>query len=302
MNRFRTVSVLLVALVALSGCSRYLPGLFEASPSATATEAPPPTPTPVPLAATVNGEPITLEQFEQEVGRFERARQASGIDLATLGAYREQVLSAMIDLKLLAQGARAQSLSPDPADFEQRYAALTEELGGEAGLNAWLQSQGMSQEQLRTSLEEQALGASMVEQIVGAVPDEVEQVHARHILVASRAEAEGLQAQLASGADFATLANQASLDISTRPAGGDLGWFPAGYLRLPQIEEAAFSLEPGQMSGVVETELGYHLVQTVERGVHRTDADVQRWLREQAVLDWLAQARADAGIELFITP
>jgi len=302
MNRSRTALALLVALVALSGCNRYLPELFEASPSANPTGAPPPTTTPIPLAASVNGEPITLEQFEQEVGRFERARQASGIDLATLGTYREQVLSAMIDLKLLAQSARAQSLSPDPAGFEQRYAALVEELGGETGLNAWLQSQGMSQEQLRASLEEQVLGASMVEQIVEAVPGEVEQVHARHILVASRQEAEVLQGQLASDADFATLANQASLDISTRPAGGDLGWFPAGYLRLPQLEEAAFSLEPGQVSGIVETELGYHLVQTIERGVHRTDADVLRWLREQAVLDWLAQARAEAGIELFITP
>ena len=142
----------------------------------------------------------------------------------------------------------------------------------------------------------------MVAQIVESVPQVVEQVHARHILVASQAEAEDVQAMLASGADFATLANQVSLDISTRLAGGDLGWFPQGYLRLPQVDQAAFALQPGEISGVVESELGFHIVQTLERGEHLADVDVQRWLREQAVQGWLDQQRENAAIELFITP
>lgn len=302
MNRYRFTAAALVTLFLLSGCSRYLPGFLEPVPTATATETPLPTETPIALAANVNGEPITLEAFELELGRFEAAQLASGIDLATLGAYRAQVLSAMIDLKLLAQGARGQGLSIDQAEIDQRYAALIDTIGDETAFKAWLDMQGLTQAELRASLEEQVLGAKMVAVIVENVPQVMEQVHARHILVASRAEAEELQGLLASGADFATLANQVSLDISTRPAGGDLGWFPQGYLRLPELEAAAFGEQPGEISDVVETELGFHLVQTLERGAHLTDVDVQRWLREQAVDDWLDQQRASAGIELFITP
>jgi parvulin-like peptidyl-prolyl isomerase len=289
----------LVLLAILAGCSRYLPGLLEPAPTATATEAPVPTNTPVPLAASVNGEPIPLADYERELSRFEAAQLAAGTDLATLGAYRDQVLSAMIDLKLLAQGARSQGASIDPAEIDRRYAGLIQELGDESTFQAWLDAQSFTQEELRASLEEQVLGAKMVAQIVESVPQVVEQVHARHILVASQAEAEDVQAMLASGADFATLANQVSLDISTRPAGGDLGWFPQGYLRLAPVEQAAFSLQPGEISGVVESELGFHIVQTLERGEHLADADILRWLRERAVTDWLTQQRANAAIEIF---
>jgi parvulin-like peptidyl-prolyl isomerase len=302
MNRFRIAAVVLFTFLSLTSCDRYLPGLLEPAASATPTEMPPPSPTPVPLAAQVNGEPISLASFEREVERYEAAQLASGIDLATLGAYRDQVLSAMIELKLLAQGALTQGLSVEPAEIDQRYAGLVAEFTDESAFNAWLEGQDFTEDELRASLTEQVLGARMVASIVGNVPQVVEQVHARHILVASQAEAEEIRGMLASGSDFATLANQVSLDISTRPAGGDLGWFPQGYLWLPQVEQAAFSLQPGEISDVVESELGYHIVETLERGDHRTDADVQRWLREQAVQDWLAQQRSASEIELYITP
>jgi parvulin-like peptidyl-prolyl isomerase len=142
----------------------------------------------------------------------------------------------------------------------------------------------------------------MVEEIISGMPAQVEQVHARHILVSTLAEAEQIQASLASGSDFATLANQVSQDASTRPAGGDLGWFPKGYLVVPEVDEAAFALEQGGISGIVESSLGYHLVQTVERGLHPPDANVERWLREQAVENWLAERRGVSEIEVFITP
>jgi hypothetical protein len=302
MIRYRRTAVLLIVSVSLAGCSRYLPGLLSPSPTATPTQTPPPTATPIPLAARVNGESITLEAYEREVGRFEAAQASSGTDLATLGSYRAQILSAMIDLVLLTQGARNQGIGIDPAEIDQRYAGLIDNLGGEDGFNAWLEAQGLAQSELRTELETQVLGAKMVTVIVENMPPVVEQVHARHILVASRTEAEELQGLLASGADFGTLARQVSLDIGTRPAGGDLGWFPQGYLWLPELEQAAFSLQPGEVSGIVESELGFHLVQTLERGEHPADADVQRWLREQTVRDWLEQQRSNAAIELFLSP
>ena len=295
-----TVPAIILTLL-LSGCGRYQPLTSPSAPLQSATPSPP-TATPEPLAATVNGDVITLRSFEQELLRFETARLAAGIDLATLDAYPEGVLAAMIDLKLLAQGALGRGISVSEAEIDQRLGTVAAGFEETAGFIAWLANEGYSVETYRAALEEQVLAASMVDEIIAGMPAQVEQVHARHILVATIGEAEQIQASLASGIDFATLANQVSQDASTRPAGGDLGWFPKGYLVVPEVDEAAFALEPGGTSGIVESSLGYHLVQTLERGPHPPDANVERWLREQAVENWLAEQRGVSEIEVFITP
>ncbi len=296
-----TAAAALLLILLLTGCGRYLPVSLQ--PTATQTASPaPPTATPVPLAALVNGEFITLQAFEAEVQRFEAAQMAAGIELATLDAYPEQVLGALIELKLLAQGAVSLGLRVSENEIEQRLANLTAEFGDALEFERWLEAEGYIPETFRDVLEEQVLAARMVEAIVQGLPEQVEQVHARHILVSTRAEAEEIMALLASGSDFATLASQVSQDASTRPAGGDLGWFPHGYLLVPEVDDAAFSLEPGSISGIVESILGYHLVQTLERGSHALDANVQRWLQKQAVENWLAEQRGVSEIEVFITP
>ncbi len=295
-----TVPAIVLTLL-LAGCGRYLPLTSPAAPQQSATPAPP-TETPVPLAALVNGESIPLQAFQEELLRFETAQMAAGIDLATLGAYPEQVLAAMIDLKLLAQGALGQGIGASEAEIDRRLGTVAAGFEDTAGFIAWLTNEGYSVETYRAALEEQVLAASMVDEIIAGMPAQVEQVHARHILVATIGEAEQIQASLASGIDFATLANQVSQDASTRPAGGDLGWFPQGYLVVPEVDEAAFSLEPGGISGIVESSLGFHLVQTIERGSHPPDPNVERWLREQAVENWLAGQRGVSEIAVFITP
>lgn len=288
-------------ILLLAGCGRYLPVPLQPTTTQTASPAPP-TATPVPLAALVNGEPITLQVLEDEVHRYEVAQIAAGIELATLDAYPEKVLTALIELKLLAQGAVTQGLSVPADELDQRLANLTIEVGDAAEFESWLESEGYTPETFRSALEQQVLAAKMIEAIVQNLPEQVEQVHARHILVATRAEAEEIVVSLASGSDFATLASQVSQDASTRPAGGDLGWFPHGYLLIPEVDDAAFSLEPSSVSGIVESSLGYHLVQTIERGARAPDANVQRWLQRQAVENWLAEQRGVSEIEVFVTP
>jgi len=80
----------------------------------------------------------------------------------------------------------------------------------------------------------------------------------------TKAKAEAVLAKLRAGGDFAALAKENSADPSNKDNGGDLGWFGRGMMVKP-FEDAAFALKPGELSGVVETQFGYHIIKLEER-------------------------------------
>ena len=83
--------------------------------------------------------------------------------------------------------------------------------------------------------------------------------------------------------------------------GGDLGWFPRGYLPDKKLEEAAFSLQPDQFSAVIESPAGFHILQVLERDPqHPLSPDARLALQTQAVVDWLAQRRTQSQIEILL--
>lgn len=96
--------------------------------------------------------------------------------------------------------------------------------------------------------------------------DEFAQVCAAHILVDTEAKANDLKAQLAAGADFATLAKANSIDTGSGAKGGELGCAGTGAY-VPAFEEAAFSAPIGEVVGPVQTEFGFHLIKVSERKV-----------------------------------
>jgi parvulin-like peptidyl-prolyl isomerase len=80
----------------------------------------------------------------------------------------------------------------------------------------------------------------------------------------TKAKAEEVLAKLRAGGDFAALARENSVDTSNKDNGGDLGWFGRGMMVKP-FEDAAFALKPGELSGLVETQFGYHIIKLEER-------------------------------------
>ncbi|MFV1858106.1 MAG: peptidylprolyl isomerase [Anaerolineales bacterium] len=277
----------LVAACSLQGGTTEVP-----EPTATATVAPATaTPTPEPLAAYVNGEAISLAAFEREVARFEAANAALGIDLATLGDYRAEVLDQLVDLSLLSQFAMIQGMELSETELDERFEAVVVSNGVAAGY---------TEDEFRSELRREILAARAVGSITDVLPSQVEHTSARHILVATREEAEALLEDLANGADFGTLAVIHSRDPSTRPAGGELGWFPKGLLTMPEVEEAAFSLQPGEVSGVIESALGFHVLEVLGREDRPLVGEALTQYRVAAVEQWLAEQRQRAEIEIFI--
>ena len=287
--------VQLITALVLSSC-RPDPTL---SPTPTTTSAPQsPTETPIPVTALVNGEPIYLSDFEDELSRY---MDAHGIDLAT-SEVNETVLRALVERKLLAQGARLQSYSFDEAMIDQKIDQLIVDLGEEAALQSWLQRNHYTMATFRDALAEESLASAMVGLIVEEVSMVDVHANAIHILVTTESEAEQLRGQILAGADFAELAVAHSLDLSTRPAGGDLGWFAKGTLTIPAVEEIVFSLQPGDLSEVISSELGYHIIRLIALEERPLSFHLLETRREQAVDIWLLDQREIGEIDINLVP
>jgi peptidyl-prolyl cis-trans isomerase C len=295
----RNVIFPLLILLLLSSCG--LQTIFSPRPTSTPTVTPTPTPTPVPLAAKVNGEPITLEEFNHELARFEQAQETLGVDPATLGDYRHTVIQAMIEERVAAQAAVAEGRAVLDDQVDAVVESVRQARGGNAAFQAWLDDNYYTLDEFREAVRRQLLVQAAADAVIATVPTSAEQVHARHILVGNLNQANDILAQVTAGADFAELAQKYSQDFSTNASGGDLGWFPRGILTVPEVEEAAFSLQPGETSEVIQSPLGYHIVQTLERADSSPiSPKALEILRRHAVEAWLAQQMQNATIEIYI--
>lgn len=202
---------------------------------------------------------------------------------------RLAVLSALIDIKALAQEAEEAKLQDEPAvaseiDF-QRDRALH---------NAFFAKNGVA------TVTEDELKARYDAEI-GAMPA-TEEVHARHILVKTKEEAQAAIKRLDEGADFATVAQEMSTGPSG-PEGGDLGFFRAGQM-VPAFEAAAFALEPGQYSKEpVETQFGWHVIRVEEKrqaeppSYDQVKEQVRQVVLREKYMELVRKARTDLTVE-----
>lgn len=261
-------------------------------------------PTAAPLAALVNGEPLPVSALEREISRrLEGIRSVSDPQPSDMNLFQQDVLSALIDQMLIAQGAAAAGISVTDAEVEAEFQATVELAGSRENLQAQLAADNMSEAEYRVALHEALVTQRIRDRVTTDACATVEQVQARHILVADEATAQQVRAQLDGGADFGALAQQFSQDVTTRQSGGDLGWFARGQLLQAAVEDAAFSLNQGEISAPTQSELGYHIIQTVERSSDRAvDAETCYRLTESVFQRWLQGIRSAAQIVPFPTP
>lgn len=281
-----------------AAASSSTPTATTVSPTSTATE--------VPLAAMVNGEPITMAEFERQMANYEASMNANGEDSLSpegqesLKQAGQSVLSWMIEQELIVQAAADMDVTVTDEDVDAVIDDLIADIGQEA-FDERLGREGMTLDEMRSQLKVQLLASRMAEKVVSEVPTETVHVNARHIVVETEEEAQRLREQIEAGADFAALAQEHSKDTFTRERGGDLGYFPRGILISSEVEDAAFSLQPGQVSEVIESELGYHIVQVLDR-VEEMEVSPEnlRMLKDRAAREWLDNLWAQAEIERYV--
>jgi peptidyl-prolyl cis-trans isomerase C len=239
---------------------------------------------------------------------------------AQLEGFKPNYLEQRATEVALLQEAERRGISVSKEEVDARLKEVKATLGEDQDFGEVLEQAGFSsQEQLRELVREteyiqravDALEADIevtdaeVQEFYGANPElfeQPEQVCARHILVETVEEAEQALADLESGADFAKLANERSIDPGGQ--GGDLGCFGRGRM-VPPFEEAAFAAEVGEPIGPVESQFGQHVILVYERNegtsvpLEEVRPRIEEQLRRQQLGEAVQALREEAAIELF---
>jgi peptidyl-prolyl cis-trans isomerase C len=289
-------AILCCAVAVMAGAAHAQTGGSKpaAKPQGQPTTASPPTqPAPPaeklkdPVVATINGQALHLSELE--VAQQALPQQYRNMPMA---AVFPALLDRIIDSKLVVQDGRKNKVTDDPA-FKKRMQFVEDQVVQDF----WLQKQiaaKVSPEKMKARYEER----------LKALPSE-EEVHARHILVATEDEAKAIIADLKKGADFDKLAKEKSTDKASGAEGGDLGWFKKTDM-VKEFAEAAFALKKGETTDKpVKTQFGYHVIRLEDRRqappptFDEMSEQIREELARETVTAMLNELRAGAKIEKF---
>jgi peptidyl-prolyl cis-trans isomerase C len=280
--RHLTASVAALTLVlGLSAAASAQTPPSPAPAAAPAAETPPPAPGTV--LVIVNGKPITQQDLDlatEDIG--------PGISQQLQGKAKEAyVLDYLIDGNLVAQKAAADKAGDSP-DFAKKLAYAKDKLLMETVLTKIA----------KTATSDDSLHKIYDEAAKGQKPEE--EIHARHILVATEGDAEAVEKRLKAGEDFAKVAKEVSKDPGSE--GGDLGWFTKDRM-VPAFADAAFKLKDGEISAPVKSQFGWHVIQTEGRrqktfpAFDQVKDQIARYAVQKAQSELIASLRKDAKIE-----
>lgn len=242
--------------------------------------------------AIVNGKPILRSELDNILNNM-RGPQATDAAEKPTKEMVDQALDHAITLEVLKQECAKQHIETTDAEVDERIQQIKKNFPSEKDFDAMLSKINLTPQKLKENLKTDLTIRKLIDKEVGnkvTVSDadekayydshldqfkHSEQVRASHILVKvgpndtaeQKAEAkkkiEEIQKKLQAGEDFATLAKENS-DCPSKAKGGDLGFFDRKAMVKP-FSDAAFALKPGETSGIVETQFGYHIIRQTEK-------------------------------------
>lgn len=283
--------------------------------------------------AVVNGYEISAEAVNFELDRLARFYMSHGMTAdelrRNLPKLEAKALEQAIGAKLLLDQAQRLDLPVTAKDVDAEVARVVQQVGGEENYKKALAAQGISEADFRKELEKGARVNMLVNQACAHVADPTEdevtafyeahkaeyvephQVLCQHILVKGSNDAaldkikEIRERIVNDKADFAEEAKKHS-DCPSGAQGGSLGWFGRGMM-VPEFDKAAFEMKKGEVSGIVTTEFGYHIIYKADErgGGQQTIVDVHDQIKDllrheargKAMDAYVADLREKATIE-----
>ena len=260
-----------------------------AAPAATAPApaTPPATPAPVAAAPAAPADPVVARVGTDEIHASDLSEAAQTLPEELRGmpapVLFPMLLDQLVDRRAIVIAARRDGLERDPA-VRRQIARATDTA---------LQNALLTRE-IAPGLTDEAIKARYDRDIAGKAGEQ--EAHARHILVTDEDAAKSIIVELKGGADFAELAKKNSTDPAGSTNGGDLGFFKRGDM-LPEFAEAAFNLQPGQVTEVpVKTRFGWHVIKLEEMRTAPPPAldQVRDELRQQLIQEGVSRVLASA--------
>jgi len=275
-----------------------------------------------PAAAVVNGERIPMSDLDRQMQAAMRSNPElrSRENLAALREKRKEVLEFLINRELIVQEGKEAGLEPQDTEVDAELTKIKQRFPSQSAFEQALKQRGLTEKELRRAVRRELTVQKVVEVKIKPTAEPVtdedvadfyeenkegfaesEKVRARHILIKvspdvsdqEKADAESkiqvVLKEARDGADFAELAKKNS-ECPSASQGGDLGYFTRGQMVKP-FEEAAFALEPGQISEIVETQFGYHIILV-------QDKKPRRQLELEEVSEQIRKALYDEEIEI----
>ncbi len=295
MRPIRLAAYLAIATAAPVLCPAMLAAPAHAQAAAPAA-APPPAKAPGAAATpTAPADPVVAKVGNVEIHASDVSDAAQGLPEQYRSMPQAQLYSLLldqiIDREAVGMLARKQGLDKDPAVIKAIARAQDQVI-----------QNALISREVGPTVTEPALHARYDRDLAGKSGEE--EVHARHILVASEADALKIIAELKKGADFATLAKARSADPGASQ-GGDLGFFKQSDM-LPEFANAAFAMKPGQITErPVKTQYGWHVIKVEGRraapppSFEQAHDELRQQMIQEGVQKVLAQARAGLTVEKF---
>ncbi len=264
------------------------------------------------VVATVNGEQITVEEFNKVYAFVERDyKQAYGEDaleqklgdrsLADL--IKEQVVNSLVIDNIVDKQLVADGYKVDQAKVDENYKLYLESTAtDEAAWQDFLKTNNIDESFIKDRITKQMMMEYYMDQIrqplldkidfsSAEYADQVARVKAKHILLETEEEAQKVVERLAAGEDFATVADEVSIDKAAK--GGDLGYFTKGQM-VKEFEDAAVALKVGAISEPVESQFGYHIIVVEDK---QTYNDLLKTDEGKAILDQEKNKMAEAEFQ-----
>lgn len=275
--------------------------------------------------AEVNKSGITSNQlqsaFLKAISGYDDATLSS-LDQSAIVSFKKNILDQLINTELLYQQTQKEKVKISNNEINLEIDKIKDNFSSTEEFNEALKANNITLVRLKEDIKRQLMINSILEKTRNQVSIsdkelleyyndnkesflEPEQVHARHILLETEEEANNLLLQLKEGlTDFAELAKEKSVGPSA-PSGGDLGFFTRGQM-VKEFEDAAFSLEPGEISEVVQSQFGYHIIKseekkeeyspTFEEAKERISNTLKNQRENEAILALTSKLREDAVI------
>ena len=302
--KFAVLLMSMLAVLALTGCQPSKEGVL----------------------AEVNGIEITQEEFDRdfEVNKTRVEKQYGddalsqvGIDGRTIGeSLRDSILESLIIQKLILWDSNEKEITVSQDEVDASIDLWKDELGGDQAFNEFLDSNGFDlkyfseYEKNRLLVEKHReivlsgveISDQKAQNYYGQNSDSLVEVKASHILLGTEEDAARVLQRLQNGEDFPTVAMLESLDSESAVRGGDLGYFSRGYYSIAEFEDEAFSLEVGEVSGIVKTEVGYHIIWIQDKldTYEELSDKVIDTMKDESYYDYIEQLRENAKVSKYL--